>query len=231
MRDGRIEAMQHGEQLAVQCMYFILFTRAGFRCRAAATHCWDAGSAARAAATAFTTPISLIKTKMEATGSYMLAPGSNIAAVARAIVRERGMRGLWRGMLPTILSNAPFSGIYYCVYNELKKTAAKRFDAPVPVMNFGAGVIAAMAATLATQPTDVVRAWVQLGASGGFSDSTTQLRRHGGRVLMSGATPRFLKRSLQTALVWTLYEEIMPLLTAAFALSESQQQHAQAAKQ
>ena len=163
---------------------------------------------------------------MEATGSYMLAPGSNIGTVARAIVHERGMRGLWRGMLPTILSNAPFSGIYYCIYSELKKAAAQRSEAPFPVVNFGAGVIAAMAATLATQPTDVVRAWVQLGASGGFADSSSRMRQHGGRVLMSGAMPRFMKRSLQTALVWTLYEELMPLLTAAFALSATSKQTA-----
>ena len=143
----------------------------------------------------------------------MLAPRNNIITVAQSIVRDHGVRGLWRGVVPTILSNAPFSGIYYCVYNEIRKAAAHA-AAPQMAINFGAGIAAAMAATLATQPTDVFRAWVQLGASKGASQSAAALRQHGSRVLMSGAMPRFMKRSLQTALVWTLYEELLPLITA-----------------
>ena len=171
---------------------------------------------ARATATAFTSPISLIKTRMEATGAFILAPNNNMFTVARGIVQKNGPQGLWRGAVPTIMSNAPFSGIYYCVYNEIKKFAAQE-GRPQAAINFGAGITAAMIATLATQPTDVVRAWIQLGATGGWVESRSALKRHGGRVLMSGAMPRFLKRSLQTALVWTLYEELLPMMMAALA--------------
>lgn len=181
-------------------------------------HVSVAGSLSRGLATAILSPISLIKTKMEATGAYMLAPKNNIIAVARGITQQHGIRGLWRGVVPTILSNAPFSGIYYCVYNEIRK-ASRGLDSPQTCINFAAGIAAAMVATLATQPTDVFRAWVQLGAAKGATESAAALRQHGGRVLMSGAMPRFLKRSLQTALVWTLYEELLPMMTSITAVS------------
>ena len=47
-----------------------------------------------------------------------------------------------------------------------------------------------------------------------------QIFRHivadqGLRGLMSGAAPRIVKRTLQTALLWTLYEELLPALTKA----------------
>ena len=179
-----------------------------------------AGGLARAIATAVLCPISLIKTRMEATGAYMLTSKNSMFTVARDITREHGVRGLWRGVFPTILSNAPFSALYYSVYSEIKKAAAG--SAPQPAINLGAGFIAAMTATLATQPTDVIRARIQLGASKStFETASRALQEHGSRVFMSGAMPRFLKRSVQTALVWALYEELLPVLTAAVAAQQA----------
>jgi solute carrier family 25 protein 38 len=39
----------------------------------------------------------------------------------------------------------------------------------------------------------------------------------------AGAAPRVLKRTLQTALVWTLYEELLPQLSAVYHLAVAQQ--------
>lgn len=35
----------------------------------------------------------------------------------------------------------------------------------------------------------------------------------------AGAAPRILKRTVQTALVWTLYEELVPRLSALYSLA------------
>lgn len=55
-------------------------------------------------------------------------------------------------------------------------------------------------------------------AAGGASKGATALAvdafsKGGLKALLSGATPRFMKRSLQTALVWTMYEELLPIIT------------------
>jgi solute carrier family 25 protein 38 len=39
----------------------------------------------------------------------------------------------------------------------------------------------------------------------------------------AGAAPRILKRTLQTALVWTLYEELVPRMSALYMLATAQQ--------
>lgn len=41
--------------------------------------------------------------------------------------------------------------------------------------------------------------------------------------MLAGAAPRVVKRTLQTALVWTLYEELLPQLSALYMLATAQQ--------
>jgi hypothetical protein len=42
-------------------------------------------------------------------------------------------------------------------------------------------------------------------------------------IYAAGAAPRILKRTLQTALVWTLYEELVPRMSALYMLATAQQ--------
>lgn len=59
------------------------------------------------------------------------------------------------------------------------------------------------------------------------------VREQGARGLMAGAVPRIVKRTFQTALVWALYEEMLPRLSTAAhwagdKLREAQQPQQQA---
>jgi solute carrier family 25, member 38 len=172
----------------------------------------NAGGVSRALATAMLCPLSVIKTQMEATGAYSAKDRHNMVVVASNIAQKHGVCGLWKGVLPTILSNAPFSAIYYSIYQEIRSTASSP-DRPQMAVNMGAALVAAMIATIATQPTDVMRTRVQLGVNKNTVESVASLSKYGGRAFMSGAMPRFLKRSIQTALVWTIYEELYPRIS------------------
>lgn len=85
--------------------------------------------------------------------------------------------------------------------------------------NFASGTVAAVAATIITQPADVVRTHMQLGlarptaavagaAAAGVARASSLhtlahiMREQGTRGLMAGAMPRIVKRTFQTALVW-----------------------------
>jgi solute carrier family 25 protein 38 len=193
-----------------------------------------AGGLSRAAAALAACPITVAKTRME----YVASPAAMAAATASGaalpryrntahalatIARLEGARGLFRGVAPTVAANAPFSALYYMFYTRLQ---ARLRDAlgvealPAPA-NFAAGAAAAVAATLLTQPADVVRTRMQLGLGAAGGGSLALLRgifaAQGARGLLAGAAPRMAKRTMQTALVWTLYEELVPRLTAARA--------------
>jgi solute carrier family 25, member 38 len=174
----------------------------------------NAGGLSRGLATVALSPITLIKTRMEATGKLGLDRSRSMLCIARDVVQTQGLRGLWRGCVPTVLSNAPFSAIYYSVYSHCQKAAGPDFPAPQFAVNLTAGVLAAMAATLVTQPTDVLRARVQLGVASGFFSAAKSVQEQGSisRTFLAGAMPRFLKRTIQTALIWTVYEELMPIV-------------------
>lgn len=157
-------------------------------------------------------PISLIKTRLEATGSFGLQGKNNIYTVARDIVAKDGIRGLWRGCIPSVLSNAPFSAIYFSAYSYIRSLPIADRGIPQQVINFSAGITAAMLATIVTQPTDVLRARIHLGAASGMLSAASSMKGPAAaQATMTGAMPRFLKRSIQTALVWTLYEEVLPV--------------------
>jgi len=70
------------------------------------------------------------------------------------------VRALWRGVLPALGANAPFSAVHYACYSRLQAEIARRRPASSPsspATNFAAGGVASALATLATQPFDVLR--------------------------------------------------------------------------
>ncbi|KAF5825299.1 mitochondrial carrier domain-containing protein, partial [Dunaliella salina] len=77
------------------------------------------------------------------------------------ISRVEGPKGLFKGLLPTMLTNAPFSALYYMFYSGLKDKLSGQ-ERPQAVVNFSSGVVAAMGATVFTQPADVVRTRMQV---------------------------------------------------------------------
>lgn len=192
------------------------------------------GGASRALASALLCPFTLIKTRMElgAAGSHAYR---NTFDAMVTIVRHERVAGLFRyawgpalmmsqhpcrGMVPTMLANAPFSAIYYMGYTQLQERLGRMWGpaAPSVAVNFVSGVTAAAAATVLTQPADVVRAHMQLnlankaGSSMGVAGSI--FKRGGAAALLTGFGPRVAKRTLQTALVWTLYEALVPWASA-----------------
>ena len=70
------------------------------------------GAAARSLAVTATIPVTVVKLRCEAAE----AAGTRASDIWRA----EGVRGLTRGLLPTILRDAPFSGIYMMLYDTIK---------------------------------------------------------------------------------------------------------------
>ena len=165
------------------------------------------GGVSRAVATGLLCPVTVVKTRMEF-GSLPrdLGPARAIAQV----FRTEGARGLYRGLGASILSSAPFSALYYLFYTRLQRRLGEVAPGNSAAVNFASGVLAAAGATVLTQPTDFLRTKAQLStARAGGGNLLKELGAAAGSAAFSGTSPRFLKRVLQTALVWTLYEHLL----------------------
>ncbi|KAK9864781.1 hypothetical protein WJX84_009508 [Apatococcus fuscideae] len=162
------------------------------------------GGTSRAIAAAALCPVTVVKTRMEYSVGPQLYQGTFQAL--KHIARTERLKGLFRGLGPTVLTNAPFSALYYLFFTRLKDRLAQA-GPPSPAANFAAGAVAAVAATFLTQPTDVLRTRLQLTSSAGpqtlgsFATIAAIFRGQGVRGLWAGTVPRVMKRSLQTAMV------------------------------
>ena len=84
-------------------------------------------------------------------------------------IRQEGLRGIYRGIGPTLAGILPYAGLKFYVYQSLKQYyrstdghSAQRL--PIAVMlSFGAG--AGLVAQTVTYPLDVVRRQMQVGIS------------------------------------------------------------------
>lgn len=166
------------------------------------------GVAARSMSGALLIPITVVKTRFES-GVYKYG---GIGEALTSIYRQEGIRGLSSGLVPTLLRDAPFSGLYLMFYTQLKNTAAKKefYVATTPV-NFGCGILAGVLASIVTQPADVIKTKMQLYPNefkGVYSASYFVYRKYGVLGYFKGIVPRMLRRTLMTAMAWTVYEEV-----------------------
>lgn len=178
-----------------------------------------AGFTARTVASVTLLPLTVVKTRFEAGQNQH---GGTLRTLAW-IAREEGVHGLCRGLVPTVLRDAPFSGMYYVSYTRLKAFLRdeERLDAiPSQAKNFGAGIVAGALASLMTNPFDVVRTRLQLAPEmqkGSMTLAVSIAEKEGWRALwLRGLGPRVYKKSLAAAISWTVYEEGVKALAGVF---------------
>lgn len=69
----------------------------------------------RAVAAVVLCPVTVVKTRMEYSGpaSAAVPVYRNTAHALVSIARSEGVRGLFKGLVPTVMTNAPFSGEHH----------------------------------------------------------------------------------------------------------------------
>jgi solute carrier family 25, member 38 len=155
------------------------------------------GGSSRAIAVSLLCPITLVKTRMEASGAAAAAFAyRSVPEALVSIIRSEGVLAMWRGLIPALMTNVPFSTIHYVFYTQFQQMLQQRVEKG-PASNFAAGAGASILATLLTQPFDVMRTRAML---------SLEVTATAG--MFAGLGPRLAKRSMQTALLWTMYEEL-----------------------
>ncbi|ETW05924.1 hypothetical protein H310_03564 [Aphanomyces invadans] len=162
------------------------------------------GALARSFSGIVMSPLTIVKARME-----WDATNQSLLSQLRSLVTSYGWRGLYRGVLPTLLRDVPFSGLYVTLYTRLKNVIGSDNCVHHPVaVNFGCGVTAGVTATVLVHPFDVVKTRMQLEMNG-MTVRATMAKMYadeGLRGFLRGVLPRVFKRTLGTAITWTMYE-------------------------
>ena len=139
--------------------------------------------------------------------------GHGILAAIKSIVKMEGVRGLASGLVPTIVRDAPYSGIYLLFYNKFKQLSSV---SEIPDVNtrslvqFSCGILAGAMATIIVQPADVVKTELQLKQQRTSQWSVIKMvhSQRGFQGFFVGLLPRIVRKSLMSALAWTVYERV-----------------------
>lgn len=120
-----------------------------------------------------TCPIEVVKTHLQASkgGSQvaLAAAQSGPIAIAKNIIRVEGYRGLWRGLLPTLIGVAPARSTYFWGYSTTKAWLSARFGENSAVHMASAAVAGIVSNTL-TNPIWLMKSRVQLQAGTAATD-------------------------------------------------------------
>lgn len=179
------------------------------------------GFLARTIASTIMCPITVLKTRFELSTNTNV----NMLKSLSGIYRNEGIRGLFSGLLPTLGRDAPYAGISYLCFRQLQgilstfnQHSSIDFGSLIdPISGGASGVLG----TMITYPFDVVRTRLQLqvrtvgvGGSVGYvapapgviSVFKTMIQSEGYSSLFRGAVPRLCKRSVASAISWSIYE-------------------------
>lgn len=168
-------------------------------------------------------PFTVLKTRYES-GQFAYR---SLWGALNVTYRSEGVRGLYSGITPTLLRDVPFSGLYLAIYTTMKKSLAlgeydkrslteprtgERAAGWPTVKLFMCAALSGIFASVITQPFDVVKTYMQLSSTkyATVSDCARWVYSNQGvRGFLSGTIPRCARRTLMTAVAWTLYERIL----------------------
>ncbi|KAL8139161.1 hypothetical protein V2J09_005162 [Rumex salicifolius] len=184
-----------------------------------------AGAAAGVIAATFVCPLDVIKTRLQVHGLSTLANGNGkggvIVTSLGQIFRKEGLRGMYRGLSPTVLALLPNWAVYFTIYDQLKCLLSS--DVENQQLSLGANMMAAACAggatTIATNPLWVVKTRLQTQGikmavqpyKGTFSALRKIADKEGIRGLYSGLVPALAGIS-HVAIQFPMYEKIKSYL-------------------
>lgn len=134
------------------------------------------------------------------------------------ILKENGISGIYKGLMPTILKQSTNQAIRFLVYNFItNKLKGEDKNRKLTMFEtFFSGVLAGAASVFGNTPIDVVKTRMQGLEAHKYKNSidcaTKIWQNEGFLAFYKGTTPRLGRVCLDVGLVFTLFEQINRLL-------------------
>ena len=184
-----------------------------------------AGGSAGACQVIFTNPLEIVKIRLQIQGEAARAASRDGEEFTKRsalwIVRNLGLKGLYKGATACLLRDVPFSAIYFPSYSHLKRD----FFGESPTKKLGvlqlltAGAIAGMPAAYLTTPCDVIKTRLQVEARKGDTqyngprDVVKKVwQEEGFRAFFKGGPARIMRSSPQFGFTLAGYEVLQGLI-------------------
>lgn len=181
------------------------------------------GSLSGVASGIVTCPLDVIKTKLQAQGSFRQQNPSSVAVyrglvgTASTIIRHDGIRGMYRGLAPMLYGYIPTWAVYMGVYDQSKRRLAHVFEEKWKGHILSA-VIAGACSTTTTNPIWVIKTRLMSQSTGhahrtpwqyaNTLDAARQMYRSEGlRAFYSGLAPALFGLT-HVAIQFPLYESL-----------------------
>ncbi|KAJ1814326.1 Carrier protein, mitochondrial [Coemansia sp. RSA 2599] len=190
-----------------------------------------AGCLARTTAVTAISPLELVRTRMQASASHDLA--TVMQGISRDI-RTGGVGSLWRGLVPTLWRDVPFSALYWFGFERWKENVymplfgvGDKSDMVAQIaVAFCSGASSGIVAATLTTPFDVAKTRRQIERHADIRSHLPQhprlpqILRHiaateGFGGLFAGLTPRLMKVAPSCAIMISTYEFGKLLLSRA----------------
>ncbi|KAF1926696.1 mitochondrial carrier [Didymella exigua CBS 183.55] len=125
------------------------------------------------------------------------------------IIRTQSIRGLYRGLVPTILKQSSTQGVKMGSYNIIREFS-RRHDVPQNEMTaLVTGALAGTVTVYVTQPFDTIKTWTQSARGEGTVNAfRTVVRQSGCTGLWSGSTSRVGRLAFSSSILYTVYEKV-----------------------
>ncbi|CAO0801006.1 unnamed protein product [Mucor circinelloides] len=167
-----------------------------------------AGGLARTMAALVVSPLELFRTRMQSAEGVNGFP--DVWRGVSRMVQKEGPQALWRGLLPTMLRDVPFSGIYWMGYEKIKHRLQTHHGLSHFQTSFIAGASSGMFAAIITTPFDVVKTQRQVSSDAEEARLgrilSNILQRDGAAGFFRGVVPRVVKVAPACAIMISSYE-------------------------
>lgn len=168
------------------------------------------------------TPSETIKTKLIDDAKSPNPRFRGLIHGTATIVREEGLRGVYRGLFPVMMRQGANSAVRFTTYTTIKQfvlSNARPGQTLSTGVTFGIGAIAGLVTVYTTMPLDVIKTRMQsLEARQAYRNSFHCAYRifteEGILRFWTGTTPRLARLVMSGGIVFTVYEHVISMLGA-----------------